>query len=225
MPSTNIFANAKTIAAPAPSAKKAKKVQAHIDGLEMYALLDATEKSIKTLKETYRSVVDPQVTDEFVATGMLIKRQPDNFEGTDGAATASCEIRKRSSASGLDAAELAACKEHGISTERAVSTPEAFIFNPAYMNDSALMERISKAISGIKGIPADLILKQEETFKNVTTEKSIDEVFALGDEKLVRQLLPIVSTPALKPKYSGFDLAEALTTIHDEIVEEEEAAA
>lgn len=213
----NLFTNAATVPAKETKAKT-KKVTTEIEGLEMYGVLDATEKAIKALKDTYRTIVEPQINDVFVAAGAKRGERPDNFKGTEGTVTASCELRKRSAASALSTAEIEVCKDNGIEVEVVEDRPETFIFNPAYVNDSKMLEKISKAITKIDGIPADLILKQDSTKKTVVTEDGLKKVFT-KDEATIRKLLSIVGTLAIKPTVENYDLGEALEKIK-KVVEE-----
>jgi hypothetical protein len=231
----NMFTNAAVIPAKESAPSKAKnRLQIEIEGIKMYGLLVAAEKAIVGLKETWKTVVTPEALDQFALDGGALGRKPENFQAFEPGSVkykAMCILGKRSSASKLDDQEQSVMRAAGIETQVVEDRPETFIFNPKYATDGALLEKIAAAISGIDGVPADLIMKQESTKKVVTTEKSLDQVFALKtpdgkpDVARIKNLMSIAGTFSLKPTVDDFDLSATLEEIRQTIVADEDAAA
>lgn len=206
MTTPNLFQNAKV--APAKKTAKRDKVQrVAIEGLETYAYICVVEKALKGLKETYRGIVEPQMMDQFVLDGKRINRKPDNFKGTEGSAVASCELRKRSSASVLTEVEENILSKHKIDV---VPAETRFVINPEYINDSKLLQRVSDALQKVKDLPTDFIVA--DTKGATVSDESIDQVFS-KPERVVRELLPIVGTMAVKPVMGELDLDTAMVQL------------
>ncbi len=204
--STNLFTSAKTVAAKTSKAKKATAPAIDIEGLENYAALDALEKAVKTLKETARAAVNTAAKDVFVDAGTKINAKPENFKGKEGNATASIELKKRSSASGLSDIEIEQLAKAGIPTEEVADRDETYIFNIAHLDWLAKNgAAVSKALVKL-GAPADIIQLQEASKKTVTTTESLDVLFT-KPAKIVNELLTIVGTIAIKPSFEDQDKA------------------
>ena len=103
---TNLFENAVVAPAIQKSSKKGDKVEVTIEGLRTVAALDAAAKAIDGLKKSLRGSVDGQILDHFVNASTETKRQPENFRGVEEDASASCELRKRSTKSPLNEVEV-----------------------------------------------------------------------------------------------------------------------
>jgi hypothetical protein len=203
--STNLFTTAKTVAAkPATKGKKPEVKAVELTGLEKLAALDALAKAIKGLIETTKAEVNEGATDIFVARGQEIGTQPDNFHAEEGAATASVQLKKRSSASGLSEIEIEQAKKAGIPLEVVADRPETYIFNPEHLDWLTKNgASVSKALVKL-GAPSDVIQFQEASTKTVTTDESLGVLFTKS-EKVIRELLPVVGTLAVKPTYAGAD--------------------
>lgn len=220
MASTNLFTQAKVV--PAKQAKaKVEKSTVEIEGLETYSAICAVEKALKALKETYKGAIETHIVDQFVIDGTRAKKRPANFKGSEGSATASCELRKRSSISGLNDEEIILLNKYGIETSVESNAVETFIINPAYKDDQAILGKVSEALGKVKGLPADFIQMQEATKKTIVTDASLDQVFALP-EKAVRELIRVVGVLAVKPTLAGVDVREALESLKDVIAPEED---
>ncbi len=193
------FANVKTIAKPAKTGKAAKNT-VNIDGLLSYAALNNAIDTLETLKKTFRGEIDTQMLSEFVTVGVSTGSKPDSFEGIDGDATASCEIRKRSVRSVLSPTDIAILKDHKIPIEETKSETETLIFNPAYLSDAKLMAKIEAALNKVVGLPDDIIMKQEGVTTYTVSDATVNAVFATKDKAKLELLVPIVTTLALKPK-------------------------
>jgi hypothetical protein len=210
---TNLFTSAKTLTAKAPKAKKAEAPAIEIEGLENYAALDALEKAVKTLKETARVSVTDAAKDIFVNTGTKINAKPENFKAKEGNATASIQLKQRSSASGLTDIEIALLDKADIPTQVVEDRPETYIFNPAHLEWLAKNgAAVSKALIKL-GAPDDVIQLQESTKKTVTTAESLDVLFA-KPAKTINELIAIVGSIAIRPSFEdqdkAFDLVKKL---------------
>jgi len=193
------FSNVK--ATPVEKAKaKNKKAQHAIDSLLSLAAINNAIKSLTTLKVSLEGSVKNQMSSLFVAKGASSGLKPDSFEGTDGVASASCELRKRSAVSKLSPEEVAILTDHKIPFETSSNTTETFIFNPAYLSDAKLMAKVEKALSTIVGLPDDFIQHQTGATFYTVSDETVDAVFKLKDASKIATLMPIVTTLAIKPK-------------------------
>ncbi len=200
------FATAPVLAKPAKK-KRDDRIEVAIKRLEDLAAVQATIKSLKAMEETMMDDVKDQITEWFLTNGCATQEQPDNFRGIDGDATASCELRKRSSASALSDDEQAILAEHNIPMETATEVEETFVINPAYLTDSKLMEKVAKALNGVKGIPDDFIMQQPGRKKVIIGEAAVGAAFK-KPINIARKLLSIVAVPAVKTTISGIMAAK-----------------
>jgi hypothetical protein len=217
MKNNNLFATA-TVAPAKKSTKKGAKAEIQIAGLEVYAALDAAYKTIEALKVSARENIDTQIKAYFVREGAALKAQPANFRGIDSDASASCELRKRSNRSALNEQEVQLLEEAGIPVDSIQDKPETFIINPAYLADTAMMNKVGEVLGTIPGIPIDFIQKQEAQTTAVVSEESLAALF---EKKLadIEALLPILTTTAIKPTLAADKTAEALRLVAEKIAE------
>lgn len=202
------FSNARTSAGTAKKTASSKKTdEVAIRDLRELAVVTAAIKNLEALKSTLAESVNEQITDRFVATHK--GSRPKNFKGLDTDATASCQLRKRSSRSNLSENDMELLRRVGVSMEESEST--MFFINREYAHDADLLERISAAIDSVEGAPEDFILSTPEKF--VTTDKSLDEAFAAGlSGDALRSVLKVVGTVASRTKFSG-DVASAIAEL------------
>ena len=212
---SNMFSNAKAKTAPKAKKPGKSKPEVAIEDLETLASIDAVMKGIEALRKTVESSVKDQMHDHFVAAGMDRGSKPDSFRGVEGNASASCEIRKRSTRSVLSAADVDLLTKNGIEFEVIEDVTETFVINPDYAGDSELLGKISEALGGIDGLPEDFIQHQAGVSRNVASNKTVDQVFAQKDEQAVRDLMKVVTTLAVKPKLETDDLEGAMKHIND----------
>jgi hypothetical protein len=196
-----LFAAAKTVAAPTKAKDKGKNPIVEMSGIERHAALDAAIKSLTALRDAEADQIKSEAANRFIEEGTKIKRTPSNFKGTEGSATTSVELRKRSTASVLKPEEQAVLKEHNIPFDREVQTAEAFLINPIYTNDMNLLAKVEEALANVD-LPDNFLLKQEEQTRAVVTEDSLAAIFAKSVED-AETLLPLVAVLALKPKIDG----------------------
>jgi hypothetical protein len=219
-----MFATAKTLAAPKGKAKGKAKAEIEIAGLENLAAIDAVIKALTALKATVESDVKGTMAEHFIEAGAAKNGRPENFRGTDGKASASCELRARSSSSPLAPADVELLDRHGISHQTVETTIETYVINPAYKDDQALLGKVEKALKKVGGMPEDFILLQQGVAKTITTETSLDEVFRLN-KNVASGLLGVVGVLAVKPKLESGDINDAFTIVQSLLnVEETEVA-
>lgn len=207
----NLFTAAKTEAPKAaPKSKGKDKVEKQINGLSDLAQIQLAIASLEAMAATLEAGVKDQMHTYFVVTGEATGRRPESFRGIDGVASASCEMRKRSSRSVLTSEEVAMLEKAKIPYSVEIDQKEAYLINPAYAGDAALLAKVSAALEGVEGLPADFIQHQAEKSRNVASDASVEAIFA---NKKADALLPVVATLALKPTTENTDLASALATI------------
>src|ERR1041385_2896504 len=96
------------------SGKKSDKDEFLCEGLYQIAALDQVLADVKAARDDLEVEVKALVQEEFVRLGCATKRQPTNFIGCENGATASLELRKRSTRSTLKAEEITLCDEFKI---------------------------------------------------------------------------------------------------------------
>lgn len=203
-PSTpDLFAAAQASApTPAKKEKKAEKVGIPMgSALEKVAAVDFIMESLKGVRTTYEGMVKDEMNSHFVEEGSLIQRKPENFRGVSGKGEASCELRRRSSASAIPEEEAAELIAAGIEVEETIVTPEAFLFNPEILANPELRAKVSEALSKIDFGGLQPLLYQPPVKKFLASDEIISAVFKSA--KKVAKLLGSVTTMSLKTKWSG----------------------
>lgn len=193
---SGMFSTAKTIAAKPTAKAKKDKLSVEISGLADVAKLDALIKAATAMKATLETEVKTVGFAKFmeIANGT----RPTSFEGTDGDATASVELRKRGTNSALNEDEVAALATAGITPFKQVVTNGLFAINPKYAEDATLLGKVEKVLA--KLVPEDFIVRQDEVSKLVVSDEMLDAAFRDGKSPAVIELL---TTMALKPKLSA----------------------
>jgi hypothetical protein len=208
------FADAKVVAAKAPKKEKATKPHHELTGLLKFAAIKNAIESLETLKTTFEQQVKGQMLKHFINSGAETGTKPANFEGSDGLATASCELRKRSVKSILSLEDKTLLTDYNIPVEEVKSDIETYIINPAYLADTKLMSKVEAALNKIVGMPIDFIMKQEAVTTYTVSDATVDAVFALKDKAKLEKLAPIVTTLAIKSKLDNDNIvAETVRTL------------
>ena len=94
-------------------------------------------------------------------------------------------------------------------------TRELFAINPAYAEDTKLMERVEKALEKVVGLPSDFIVLQAGVKKLVVTDEMADAAYKSRNKVAV----DICTTMALKPKLEAEYPMEKLFDNVKEIVQ------
>ena len=201
---TGMFSTAKKIEAKPTAKAKKDKVQIAVAGLSDLAKLDALIKAATAMKATLETEIKTFGFDQFM--DMAGGSRPSSFEGTDGDATASVELRKRGTNSALNEEEVAALQAVGITPFKQVVTNGLFAINPKYAEDETLLGKVEKSLAKI--VPDDFIVRQEEVSKLVVSDEILDEAFRTAKPAPV---LAIMTTMALKPKLSeAYDMTKLM---------------
>jgi hypothetical protein len=190
------FSTAKSLAPRTTAAAKKPKACHEIHGLQDIAILDAVIKQATALKES----LETKAKDAGFEIFMELKgsTRPSSFEGVDGKATASVEMRKRSTNSKLNEDEIEVLEAAGYQPFKQVVTHGLFAINPDYAADDALLGRVEKALAKI--VPEDFIVRQEEVSKFVVSDEMLDTAFS--NAKTPNAVLKIMTCMALKLKLS-----------------------
>lgn len=202
----SVFANAKTLKPVAkPAAKKKEKEEVTLSGLEDLALIDALIKNLGAVKASLESEVKQQAREVFCQTISETGRKPESFRGVDGDASASVELRKRSTASVLRDEECEALEEAGVPYETVAVVEELYAFNPNLSQSD--LAKIDKALKSVKGLPEDIIVKQQAVSKRVVSDETLA---AVCRHAKCPELLDLVTVLAIKPSVGNVSLGKAL---------------
>jgi hypothetical protein len=201
-----MFTNAKKVASvTVPTKGKVVKSLSTLSGLEEVAALDACAKAIKGLLDMKKAALKEVAQAQLIEDGLQRHARPDVVRFADGEATGSATVTRRATSRPLSADELEVLAEmfdavrddEGNITSipdfaETVGSPAMLTVNPVYASDEALLKRIDKALSGIKGIPEDFILQNAAQTKVVVSETATDAVFKLSPEK-AEQVFPMIA--------------------------------
>jgi len=203
-----MFKNAKTIEAPA-APSKAKKLEIHLTGLKQVAEIDALIKALSSVQISFKADVEAQAFTEFMTLAADGTR-PESFRGFEDDASASVELRKRSTMSALSEDEVALLAKHGLKAEKMIATPKLFGINPKHAENTELLEKVEAALANI--VPEDFIVVQEERSKFVVADSVIEAAFK---SKAPREVIKMVTTFAVKPKLEHTDIANIIEHVKD----------
>lgn len=220
----SLFANAKTIAAPAPKAKKSTLETRPLTGMEEYAATIAAIKSLEAIAEAQAAALKEEMTTIFVNEGFETKKKPANFKGTEGIATGSCEMKKRSTSSRLEDEEIALFNTHKLPFEEVVANEEAFIINPAYTNNMELLAKVEEALADVD-LPDDFLQKQEKSSKMVVSAETVEKLFTLPNKDDITALMPLVTTLSIKTSVNDENFWGIIDNIMQKKAEADKAAA
>jgi hypothetical protein len=199
-----MFKTAKVVETKKPA--KAGKAEVQVSGLKTLAEIDALIKALDTLKSTLSTEVKDFAFDHFYTTANGVR--PTSFRGIDGDASASIEMRKKSTMSVLGEAEQQLLTEAGVPFEKMVGTVKMFGINPTYTTNDDLLAKVEAALTGI--VPEDFIVVQEEKSKYVVTDATVEQAFA---KNASREVIAAITVLAIKPKLAVTDIA----TIMDDV--------
>ena len=222
MAKPNLFTKAAAVPAAPKKEKKSDKVELKTARLAQYAAVNALMKSLETIQATLKGDIEGQMVTYFKGVVVDTKKKPDSYRGIDGEASASLEFRKRSVRSILTDAECETLTNAKIPYGEDVKVTECFVINPKYSEDSALLEKVSGALSKIKDLPEDLIQHQAKVATRTVTDETIDGL--CKDPILFAQLFNVVSVLAIKAKTNVKDAEKLFDEVKDLITEAKEEA-
>jgi len=202
----SVFKKAAAIEPKKPVKKTSNKEEVTMPGLRHFAELDALIKALAAIQSTLDTSLKGVALDHFVATAN--GRKPESFRGLDDGASASFELRKRSSRSILSEAELEQLERLGIKPEKSTTVPKMFGINPKYSADETLLDKVSSAIEKI--VPEDFIVVQEEKSNFIVGESTMEDAFRKG---ATAETVLLVGTLAIKPKLDETDLGKIIDSV------------
>lgn len=212
-PATNVFGAAPIVVAPV-SVAKGKPVEIPFAGVEDVSILVATKKAIEGYLVAAEAKLKADMDEHFIAEGIKIQRQPENFRGEEGLGSASLQMRRSSVA--LTEETIADFKERGIEMDVQTIVVETFIISPAYANDPIFVKNLEKALGAKLTEMADergpIIQKQQGVTKTTISEQGLNSIFK-ESEAVIRELLPRASTYAVLAKLKNGDLRSALDLV------------
>lgn len=200
-----MFADAKILETPKTKAKKFLGLEIiHIDGIEELAILKEKVKEYEGKISVLEDKVKSQSKEIFISQGEKTHKRPDNFQGVDGRATASCQLRKRSTTSVLTDVEVATLKEANIPFETITDVEETFVINSIFAKDQKVLARVAKALKELN-LDKDFILKQLGQTRNVVSEESLDVAFQRGIFRKVADILTTIAVKTNLPQMSALE--------------------
>lgn len=202
---SDIFSKAKVVKAKEPKPKSNGKKEVNLgSALNVSAAISALTDSLGAIKETVDIEIKEKMAIEFACEALRTQRKPESFRGVSEHASASCEIRKRSTRSVLTPEEVDYLKRHGIQTETKVikdAVPERYFFNPKAFEDPKLVEKISKRLEDLTTDDGEGLIMLQEGKDSVEAQvvgaDTLDEVAKIGSRELLIDLFQIVSVYAL----------------------------
>lgn len=205
----NLFANATAVSpTKAVTKKSSAKDVVQLSGLEQLAQINALMKALDGVKTSIEQGVKSDAFEHFFAEAQATAKRPDNFKGVDGIASASIEMRKRSTASALSDDEVAMFKANSLEVEKVVSVQQLFAINPTYAADSKLLKKVSAALADI--VPADFIQVQEERSKFVVGDDTMDAAFK---NKAPREIIEAITVMAVKSKLEVTNIGSIMDSL------------
>jgi len=192
----SVFSKAKVVEAPAKkAAKRNDKAVVELEGLFNYAVVDKVVKTFGALQKTLAATLKEKQSEYFVTEGNARGYRPENFRGVDGLASASCELRMRSSASVLSDEECELLTKAKIPFDTVVEQVNQYVINPKYFDNQDLLALVSKSLEKL-GLPDDFIQLQTEKTTRIVNEESLAAVFK---NRVAADFLSLVSVLAIKP--------------------------
>jgi len=178
-----------------------KKEREEVDlgpDLDYLAALMVCGKAIAETAEQMQNALKHRVLDRFAGTMNQTKKRPESFVGSSGRATASCELRRASSASKLTEETVERLTRLGVPCDRKETVPARLVLNPAIVLDQRVLGIVAETLRNeprLDGVT--VVMKQEAEFYHAVAEDTIEVLAskAQDDNSLeLRQLLEKVAT-------------------------------
>lgn len=174
--------------------KKEVKPAVRIPGLGLRAALSVVHDRIGKLKTEQDAKVKRRQNDLVVAEGRRLKAKPESFKAFDGDATGTCVLNIRPVTDPLTLEEARLLGRNRIPMGKV--GVDTYVINPEYAENAEILQRVSEALAGVEGLPADFI-KHVKGKVRVATPESVDAVFRCRDEAKTRELLPLVTRQSI----------------------------
>lgn len=204
----SMFTNAQVLKEKKPVKKAGSKVEVSMDGLKQFAEIDALIKALSAVQATLDADIKGRALNYFIENAG--GKRPESFRAIEGIASASIELRKRSSRSALTDQEVEQLTKFGATPEKAIVVQKMFGFNPKYTEDQAVLAKIETALTKVSDLPEDLIVVQEEKSGYIVGEDTIDKAFKLG---ATAEVVLMVGTLAVKPKLDETDIGVIIESV------------
>lgn len=203
----NAFSGAERVSK--PSAKPAsKKDFIEVEGIAEYNAVAFAEKEIKTLKETMRNDLLPVLYPEWVKGVARTHKPPESFKAWEGGdensptAVSSCQCQKKSTREKLTPEVCEILEKNNIPYETIWEPAHTYIINPELLKDEKMVAKLGEGIGKLLvqlGLPENTIQEQVGVSRNVVSDETLRAVARLNDPDKIAELLPLVTTPVIKP--------------------------
>jgi hypothetical protein len=234
-----LLKNAKEIETGVKEAGKTKPKRATIPmaGMALVAHLDAVIKACDAAKKIAATSLEEPIWDQFLKNrggengGPGVK--PESFNAIEDVAVVNVQCRKRADNVPLKPEEIelinkvqAGIKDAEIKKDfkatEVILTPDLLAINPAYAEDTKLMDRVEKALEKVPGIPDDFIVIQKKKSKMIVNPEFEAAAWKFGDAEVIK----IISCLGLRPSLAVLDPKKIAQTIAElfDINDEEEAS-
>lgn len=197
-----MFDKSKTIETsgkPAKSGSTAPEIT--ILGMFSYTAICTAIGALTSLKGVYEMKVKTAAVNHWVKEGMKLKRKPENIRAVEGVANGSVEMRNRASSSPLTPEDAQRLRDHNIPLDEVISQKGVWVIDPTIISDDEKMKQVVACLKDLS-FAGDLFKWQEEkkvTIIDSTKDASLNAIFALQNEDVVRDLLSMSAVVAIKP--------------------------
>lgn len=219
-----MFAKPKTVQTIAPTATKKTKESAadQVAGFEEVAAIDACIKALDGLKKLKAGILQSKLRAQLVAEGLRTKGKPESRKLAEGLATGAYYLRKRDTRSPLSGEELdllstvgkTVCDDSGaiVEIEGYTTTvpvqPAMLAVNPAYAEDTSLLEKLDEAVKQAKiKLPDDFIIQQPAVVKIVVADEAIENLFRRSKADQVEACLDMLASITTRPVFPDLQKA------------------
>jgi len=192
-----MFNTAPVIPAPARKSRKCEPRYVEMQGLKKLAEIRRAIAQLEAIHDAIEADLKSAAEIEFINAGRKAKARPANFRIQEENATGSCDLAARAKTRPLAASEIEALAQAGIPTVTVTDRPETYVINPAYKDDTQLLEKVNRKLRRVPGVPKDFFLKQESVSRIIPDSSALDRLFQL-DGKTIRKLLPILATISIR---------------------------
>jgi hypothetical protein len=182
-----------------PKAKKDNTVRFTLKNWMRIKRLSAMKWAWKTLAaaiETNETAAKADARDEyFIPMGAKLRAAPGNFKMETKGHEVGFQLKKRSSASGLDEDEQKLCIKHGIPIEEKIIIQAGLMINPEH-HTQAVFALLQKALTLVPELPRDLIIPQKKKATMITSDNALSVMFGLKEDA-IRVLYSVVGVSAM----------------------------
>jgi hypothetical protein len=204
-PAGDLMRDAPIAAGPAPRSAKPPAVVKEIPGLRAVAALSEASDILAAIAALKTAPVKAAGLDYFISEGRRTGEVPANFQGIEGEASASIQLRAKGTNEALAPEAVQLLNEAGVPVARFVALPRTYIVNPELAGDEKLVAKAGKALAAA-GLPIGFIQLQEEISWDVVDKDALRAIFhqaAVLPAPRLRLLLETVAQPIVAPAWNG----------------------